>query len=199
MKTLIESKLFPWFAGILLGALMGFLVGPAANAWIFHESLPIAFQVALAIIVAGLTGLVIEKALARRPLAVDPDRKFGKVDKTFGVGRVTYTVTPNESNGRFQFNVTTHGVSGRSFHGSLMPMLKEIEGVEWSNPVEPTVGMQRQALKRYGQRQDAIAKGVVPPPPITMERSISGTITADASLLRVIELIEERLGSAQPL
>ncbi|MCC6980388.1 MAG: hypothetical protein IT343_18865 [Candidatus Melainabacteria bacterium] len=199
MKTLIESKLFPWIVGLLLGALMGFLVGPAINGWVFHESLPTAFRVALAIIAAGLTGLVIEKALARRPAPVDADRKPGKVDKVFGVGRVIYTVTPNPDSGRIQFNITTHGVSGRRFNDLLLPMLKEIDGVEWSNPVEPTTGMQRQALKRYGQRQDAIAKGIVPPPPIAMERSVSGTITAEASLLRVIEMVEERLGSAQPL
>lgn len=199
MKTLIESKLFPWVAGLLLGALMGFLVGPAATGWIFHESLPFAFRCALAIIAAGLTGLVIEKALARRPAPVDADRKPGKVDKVFGVGRVWYTVTPNDQSGRIQFNITTHGINGRRFHDLLMPMLKEIDGVEWDKPVEPTTGEQRQALKRFGQRKDALAKGLVPPPPITMERSISGTITAEASLLRVIEMVEERLGSAQPL
>lgn len=199
MKTLIESKLFPWILGLLIGALMGFIVGPAANGWIFHESLPTAFRFALAIIAAGLTGLVIEIALARRPAAVDADRKPGKVDKVFGVGRVSYTVTPNDESGRIQFNVTTRGVNGRRFHDQLLPMLNEIDGVEWGKPIEPTTGEQRQALKRFGQRKDAIAKGIVPPPPITMERSISGTITAEASLLRVIEMIEERLGSAQPL
>lgn len=200
MKNLIESKAFPWIAAVVVGALMGFLVGPAVTAWLHQAALPLAWQCVLGIIAAGIVGLVIESALARRPSAVDPDRKLGKVDKVFGTGRVTFTVTPHDQTGRIQFNVTATGISGKRFREELLPMIKEIEGVEWGHPVEPGPGQQRQALKRYTQRREALAKGVVPTqPPIPMERSISGVITAEASLARVIELVEERLGSAQPL
>ncbi len=200
MKNLIEYKAFPWIAGLLVGALMGFLVGPAVTAWLHHASLPMHWQFALGIIAAGVVGLVIEIALARRPAPVDPDRKLGKVDKVFGTGRVIFTVTPNDQNGRFQFNITANGISGKRFREELLPMLKEIQGVEWGHPVEPGPGVQKQALKRYTLRREQIAKGVVPSqPPIEMVRTISGTITPEASLARVIELVEERLGSAQPL
>ena len=200
MKNLIESKGFPWIAAVVVGALMGFLVGPAVTGWLHQATLPFAWQCVLGIIAAGIVGLVIESALARRPAAVDPDRKLGLVDKVFGTGRVTFTVTPHDQTGRIQFNVTATGISGKSFREKLLPMLKEIEGVEWGNPIEPGPGLQRQALKRFTQRREAIARGVVPTqPPITMERSISGVITAEASLGRVIEMVEERLGSAQPL
>lgn len=199
MKNLIDSKAFPWIAAVLIGVLMGFLVGPLVTGLTFHESLPYVYRFVLAIIVAGITGLVIEKALARRPAPVEDDRKPGKVDTVFGVGRVVYTVTPCPKTGRFQFNVTTHGVSGRSFRDKLLPMLKEIEGIEWGHPTEPSAGVQRQMLKRHVQRQDAIEKGLVPPPPIEVHRGVSGVITSEASLVRVIEMVEERLGSAQPL
>lgn len=200
MKNLIESKAFPWIAAAVIGVLMGALVGPAVTGWLHHASLPIAWRFALGIIASGLVGLVIEAALARRRAPVDPDRKLGKVDKLFGTGRVLYTVTPNDQSGRIQFNITANGISGKSFRQTLLPMLKEIEGVEWGNPVEPGPYQQRQALKRYTERREALAKGVVPEqPPVTMERSISGVMTAEASLARVVEMIEERLGSAQPL
>ncbi len=199
MNNLIESKAFPWAAAVLVGALMGFLVGPAMTGWTMHETLPVPFRFALFIIVAGIVGLVIEKALARRPAAVAPGRKEGKVDKLFGVGRVLYTVTPHEGTGRLQFNVTTHGVGGKRFREVLLPMLTEIEGVEWGNPIEPSPYMQRQALKRFGERRDAVEVGTTPPPALQLERGVAGVITSEASLLRVIEMIEERLGSAQPL
>ncbi|MBA3994864.1 MAG: hypothetical protein C0469_15195 [Cyanobacteria bacterium DS2.3.42] len=200
MKNLIDSKAFPWIAAVLVGALMGFLVGPLVTGWLLHESLPMVWRFALGIVASGIVGLVIEAALARRPAAVDPDRKLGKVDKVFGTGRVIFTVTPNDQNGRIQFNITATGISGKSFRGTLLPMLHEIEGVEWGTPVEPGPYQQRQLLKSSLARRDALAKGIVPKqPPMTMERTISGVITSEASLARVFEQVEERLGSAQPL
>lgn len=200
MKNLIESKAFPWIAAAVIGVLMGAVVGPVVTGWLHSASLPIAWRFVLGIIAAGLVGLVIEAALARRRAPVDPDRKLGKVDKVFGTGRVLYTVTPQPGTGRIQFNIIAQGISGKSFRETLLPMLREIEGVEWGNPVEPGPYQQKQALKRYTERKDALAKGLVPQqPPATMERSISGAMTAEASLARVIEMVEDRLGSAQPL
>ncbi|MBX9950399.1 MAG: hypothetical protein K2Y39_14625 [Candidatus Obscuribacterales bacterium] len=186
MKNLIEYKAFPWVAALAIGALMGFLVGPMVTAWTHHAALPLAWQCVLGIIATGITGLVIESALARRPVAVDPDRKPGRVDKVFGPGRIAYTVTPGKD-GRIQLNVTSGGISARDFREKLVPMLKEIEGIEWGHPTEP------------GQVPGAQAKGLVAKPTVADEGSISGIILPEASLAKAIEQIEERLGSAVPL
>lgn len=199
MKTVIESKLFPWIAGLVVGALMGFVVGPWLTALVLHEYLSFALRTTLAIIASGLVGLVIEIALSRRAPAVDPDRKQGEVDKVFGIGRVTYTVTPNPESGRIQFNIFAHGIGGRRFHDKLLPMLIKIDGIEWGKPSEPGTGAQRKALKRYTERRDAIAQGLVAEPPIDLVRTISGVITPEASLANVITKIEDTLGGAQPL
>jgi hypothetical protein len=186
MKNLIEYKAFPWVAALAAGALMGFLVGPLVTALTHHAALPFAWQCVLGIIAAGITGGVIENALARRPAAVEADRKPGRVDKIFGPGRITYTVTPGKD-GRIQLNVTTSGISARDFREKLVPMLKEIEGMEWRNAIDP------------GRLQNAAAKGLVDEPTVADTGSIKGIILPEASLAKAIMQIEERLGSAVPL
>lgn len=183
MKKLIEYKAFPWLVALAVGALMGFLVGPLVTALIHHAALPVAWQCVLGIVAAGITGLVIENALARRPVAVDPDRKSGLVDKVFGPGRVYYVVEPDKD-GRFQIIVTACGIGERRFNDKLVPMLKQIEGMEWSNPIKPS---------------QAPANTLVAPPSLKGDGSIVGTILAEASFAKTIPQIEERLGSPVPL
>jgi hypothetical protein len=184
MKNLLEYKAFPWVVALAVGALMGFLVGPLVTAWTHHAALPLAWQCVLGIVAAGITGLVIEKALARRPAAVDPDRKTGLVDKLFGPGRIAYTVTPGKD-GRIQINVIAFGIGAKNFNEKLLPMLKEIEKMEWGNPILPGKGAPVHALVAHAS--------------LTTDGTISGIILPEASLFKVIEQIEERLGSAVPL
>lgn len=200
MNKLIESKAFPWIAAVLVGALMGFVLGPLMTSWLMHQTLTIAFQLATAVISGGIVGLVIENALASRPYAVAADRKDGKVDKIFGVGRVIYVVEPHPESGRLQFTITTHGVSRKRFQDVLLPLLSEVEGIEWGTPVEPTAYAKRQALRAYVQSNDLVEDGEKQPATtIALHRGISGTVKADASFLRVVETVEAVLGSPQPL
>jgi len=183
MKNLIEYKAFPWVVALVVGAVMGFLVGPLVTALTHHAALPFAWQCVLGIIAAGITGGVIENALSRRPVAVDPDRKPGLVDKVFGPGRVYYVVEPDKD-GRIQIIVTANGIGAKAFDDKLVPMLKKIDGMEWGNPIKPG---------------SAPAKGLVAQPVPNGDGTIVGTILAEASLARTIPQIEEYLGSAEPL
>lgn len=184
MKKLIEYRAFPWVVALVVGAVMGFLVGPLVTALTHHAALPFAWQCVLGIIAAGVTGGVIENALSRRPVAVDPDRKPGLVDKVFGAGRVYYVVEPDKD-GRIQIIVTANGIGAKAFEDKLVPMLKKIEGMEWGNPIKPS--------------QSAPAKGLVAQPAPKGDGIIVGTILAEASLAKTIPQIEECLGSAEPL
>lgn len=184
MKKLIEYKAFTWVVALAIGALMGFLVGPLLTSWTHHAALPFAWQCALGIIAAGITGGVIEAALSRRPVAVASDRKPGLVDKVFGPGRVVYTVTPDKD-GRIQINVTSFGIGEKNFREKLLPMLNQIEKMEWGNPVISGQGAPVQALISHSS--------------LAADGTVSGIILPEASLARAVEQIEERLGSAEPL